>query len=60
MGGGRGRLRAGAAGPRRLRVDILVLAFLGKCASLQHRACVGAKLDCKAVIQRRGKSGGWG
>ena len=37
-------------------MDILVLAFLGKCASLQDRACVGAKLDCKAVIQRRGQA----
>ena len=33
----------------------LVPTFLGKCASLQHRACVGAKLDCKAVIQRSGQ-----
>ena len=34
----------------------LVPTFLGKCASLQHRACVGAKLDCKATLQASGQT----
>ena len=45
LGGGRGRFWAGAAGPRRLRVDIFSTGFFGQAHGLQHRAIALSQVD---------------